>query len=96
MDKRFLRTCLVIFLAIILYNVFLSIPVNYCEKYDVKGSIPVAVHAGDTIWGLCREQCPEDIDIREYIEMVKQLSGKWDDEIHVGEILMFPIIEEEN
>lgn len=93
MDKRFLRVCLVIFLVGILGIIFCS-PKSYVDKYDFKDCEVHIVKSGETLWTICDSYCPEEIDLREYIELVKEVSDKEDTKLMPGETVTLPIIAE--
>lgn len=93
MDKRFLRVCLVIFLVGILVNVFSS-PKSYVDKYNFKDCQVHIVKSGEILWTICEGYCPEEIDLREYIELVMEVSDKEDTKLMPGETVILPIIAE--
>lgn len=45
----------------------------------------------DTLWGFCKETCPEQMDIRKYIDIVIEYNDKDNAEIYVGECIHLPI-----
>lgn len=93
MDKKLLRVCLVIFLVGILGNVFYS-PKSYVDKYNFEECQVHIVKSGETLWTICDSYCPEEIDLREYIELVKEISDKKDTKLMPGETVTLPIIAE--
>ena len=54
----------------------------------------VCVHEGETLWAICEETCPQNMDIRKYIHMVVDYNGKDSVVIYVGENIKLPILEE--
>lgn len=44
-----------------------------------------AVEYGDTLWEICKLYCPEDMDIWEYINLVKEINKLEDSTIRAGE-----------
>ena len=44
-----------------------------------------AVEYGDTLWEICKLYCPEDMDLREYINLVKRINQLEDSTIRAGE-----------
>lgn len=45
------------------------------------------VSAGDTLWSIASENCPSNMDIREYIYNIRQLNNIEDCIIHPGEVI---------
>ena len=52
------------------------------------------VEEGDTLWNLCKDTCPDNMDIRDYIDLVKE-TNNIDSDIYVGDALWIPIVERE-
>lgn len=48
----------------------------------------------DSLWGFCKETCPEQMDIRKYIDIVIEYNDKDNAEIYVNEVIRLPIFEE--
>lgn len=48
----------------------------------------------DTLWGFCKDTCPEQMDIRKYIDIVIQYNDKENAEIYVNETIRLPIFTE--
>ena len=51
----------------------------------------VFIEEGDTLWSYAEEYCPQDMDIRKYIEIVRDYNGKDDATVYVGEVICLPI-----
>lgn len=51
----------------------------------------VFVEEGDTLWNYAEEYCPNDMDIRKYIEIVRDYNDKDDATVYVGEVICLPI-----
>lgn len=48
----------------------------------------------DTLWSFCKDTCPEQMDIRKYIDIVIQYNDKENAEIDVNETIRLPIFTE--
>lgn len=53
----------------------------------------VMVHSGDTLWGIAEQYCPEDMDKREYIRMIRE-DNDCTANIRNGDILTIRVYEE--
>ena len=51
----------------------------------------VYVEEGDTLWNICEEYAPNSMDIRKYIQIVKDYNDKTDATIYTGELIELPI-----
>ncbi|MGI6706875.1 MAG: cell division suppressor protein YneA [Clostridia bacterium] len=50
----------------------------------------VYIEEGDTLWHLAREYVPERMDIRKFIEIVKEQNSLSSGEIRPGQVIRFP------
>lgn len=48
----------------------------------------------DSLWGFCKDTCPEQMDIRKYIDIVIEYNDKDNAEIYVNEVIRLPIFSE--
>ena len=51
----------------------------------------VFVEEGDTIWDYAEKYCPENMDIRKYIDIVRDYNDKDNTNVYVGEVIRLPI-----
>ena len=51
------------------------------------------VEEGDTLWSYADDHCPEDMDIRKYIQIIVDYNDKDSANIEVGEIIYIPIFD---
>lgn len=52
------------------------------------------VESGDTLWGIAEDYCPNTMDIRSYISMVKERNGIEESAIYPGQrLVVFEVIE---
>ena len=51
------------------------------------------VEEGDTLWGYADDHCPEDMDIRKYIQIIVDYNDKDSANIEIGEIIYLPIFD---
>ena len=52
----------------------------------------ITVQQGETLWTICREYCPDNMDIREYIDKIQRLNNiSW--QIYKGQKIKMLIIE---
>lgn len=53
----------------------------------------VCVEEYDTLWGYAQTRCPDNMDIRKYIQLVVDYNDKDDATLYVGECIRLPIFE---
>lgn len=51
------------------------------------------VEEGDTLWSYAENNCPDDMDIRKYIQIIVDYNNKDSASIEVGEIVNVPIFD---
>ena len=51
----------------------------------------VFIEEGDTLWKYAEEHCPENMDIRKYIQIVRDYNDKDDATVYTGEVIYMPI-----
>ena len=51
------------------------------------------VEEGDTLWNYAENNCPDDMDIRKYIQIIIDYNDKDSANIEVGEIIYLPIFD---
>lgn len=51
------------------------------------------VEEGDTLWSYAENNCPDDMDIRKYIQIIIDYNDKDSANIEVGEIVNVPIFD---
>lgn len=51
----------------------------------------VFIEEGDTLWSYADDYCPNDMDIRKYIQIIVDYNGKDDATVYVGEVICLPI-----
>lgn len=51
------------------------------------------VEEGDTLWSYAENNCPDDMDIRKYIQIIVDYNNKDSAGIEVGEIVNVPIFD---
>lgn len=51
------------------------------------------VEEGDTLWSYAEDSCPDDMDIRKYIQIIIDYNDKDSANIEVGEIIYLPIFD---
>lgn len=51
------------------------------------------VEEGDTLWSYAENNCPDDMDIRKYIQIIIDYNDKDSANIEVGEIIYLPIFD---
>ena len=52
------------------------------------------VQAGDSLWVIAEEYCPDEVDCREWIDAVKELNGMDSSTIHPGQTLTVLAVKE--
>ena len=52
------------------------------------------VQAGDSLWAISADYCPDSVDRREWIEEVQTLNGMTDSKIHPGQKLTVLSVKE--
>ena len=59
-------------------------------KEETMQTVAVRIEARDTAWSIARRYCPNDMDIREYLQIVEKKNGTtFNRKIHPGEIIYF-------
>lgn len=48
----------------------------------------VFVEKGDKLWSICREYCPSNVDIRDYISSTMRLNNLSNSDIYPGDVIM--------
>lgn len=91
MARRRFTVRLAAFLASVL-TVFLSIggAADADEPPVPVATIEYVVGAGDTLWEVAASHAGNDVDIRELIADIKDLSGLESSTIHPGQVLRIP------
>ena len=51
----------------------------------------VKVHAGDTLWSIAGKNNPVDMDVRQFIEDIKEKNDLESYDIQVGQKLLIPV-----
>lgn len=54
----------------------------------------IFVEEGDTLWEYAESRCPNGMDIRKYIQLVRDYNDKDDATLYVGEVIRMPIFTE--
>lgn len=88
MDERLLLGIAAIIVTIAL--VFVAVRGE--PEHDWREVVYV-VEQGDTLWSICAPHCPADMDMWEYIDLVKQESGIHSSEIRKGQRITLLIDE---
>jgi len=65
------------------------------QKSEQNANIPlqIVVSPGDTLWVIAKEHKPAGMDVRNYIEKIKELNGKRNSSIQSGEVIKLPILK---
>jgi len=58
---------------------------------DGKNEVTVTVDSGDTLWDLCAEYKPEDMDLRLFIDKVMYENDLNSSALSIGQELMIPL-----
>ncbi|WP_379347731.1 LysM peptidoglycan-binding domain-containing protein [Paenibacillus sp. GCM10027629] len=61
-------------------------------EHNANIPLQVVVSSGDTLWAIAKEHKPAGMDVRNYIEMIKDLNGKRNSSIQSGEVIKLPIL----
>lgn len=85
--RRERRTVCIFVAIIIILSAYLSIGAiaENTEKYTV-----VVVDAGDTLWQLCEENKPDNVDLRNYMYKVKYVNNMKSSALNIGQEIIFP------
>ena len=87
---------LVMWGVILFFFVLLAVAVSV-RTQELSQGVPTSyevltVHAGDTLWGIASERCPDGMDKRGYIRAVQQKNHIGTD-IFPGDKLLVPVYE---
>ncbi|WP_314587797.1 LysM peptidoglycan-binding domain-containing protein [Paenibacillus terrigena] len=61
-------------------------------EHNANIPLQIVVSSGDTLWAIAKEHKPAGMDVRTYIEMIKDLNGKRSSSIQSGEVIKLPIL----
>lgn len=83
-------------IIIIIGLIISSLNSDLFNERDIIGEMRVTIEDGDTLWSLSRSLnvCPDDMDIRLYIDIVKDYNDLEDSNIDKGDMIIFPILAE--
>jgi hypothetical protein len=85
-------TALIIGLALVLIVGINTVTVraDVSQNYVFES---IQVKADDTLWSIGENYCPEDMELNEYIDIVRETNGISTDHIVVGNYLMIPVYD---
>jgi len=80
-------------LIVMLFMCFWAIQIKpaVIEAHTPMESIAVIVEEGDSLWGIAKRFTNDQIDIRQYINLILEHNKKDTDEIYPGDILEVPL-----
>ena len=62
------------------------------DEHNANVPLQIVVSSGDTLWAIAKEHKPVGMDVRNYIEMIKEMNGKRSSSIQSGEVIKLPIL----
>lgn len=68
-------------LAILLLAIIITYAPHDYEWFEVS----YTVTEGDTLWDICQDYCPNGMDIRDYISLVREHNGGISATVYVGQ-----------
>ena len=86
--KNQIRMLYMLILSLMVFVVGISGFVTADSGVD---NVNVIVDTGDTLWDICSEFVPEDMDIRTFIEKVKYVNKLTSSNLSIGTELIIPI-----
>lgn len=67
---------------------YITIIIHVCSTYNFDWQkVDYVVKRGDTLWDICKLHCPDNMNIWEYINLVKDESELISSTIHEGDII---------
>lgn len=78
--------------TIIIFSIFNSVGAH--SVFISNPYIEVKVIEGDTLWNIAKEHLPSNYDIRKMIYNIKEINDIESANIHPGDIIKIPIINE--
>ena len=91
---RLLAICAILAVIIIIATVLIPKATTKPVYMMATDYETVVAEPYDSLWGLTASYCPDDIDIRDWIDIVMQFNHKTSANIDVGEYIKIPIFEE--
>lgn len=87
--KRYILTIVILLLFIFIYCFSYS-------KLEVVAEEIYVVKKGDTLWDIAKEQIDENVDVRDYIHLIKEYNDGLTPNINVGQSIILPILGEKD
>ena len=85
----------VFFVAIVVGVIFMAskiVEVYSPYDFDDCEHIEYYVEEGDNLYSICKRVCGERVDYRDWVKYVKEINGKNNSTIYVGEIITIPVM----
>ena len=85
--KRQRRTLAVFVLLVVISCVYVCTgaladdPVKY---------VTITIDSGDTLWEICKENKPDNVDLRNYIDKVKYINKMKTSDVSIGQEIVLP------
>lgn len=65
---------------------------NWANANSIDQHKTIHVNYGDTLWTIAAEYAPEDMDVREYIHIIKDINNLNSDSLDIGSKLEIPVL----
>lgn len=94
-NKGIFLLCMLFFVSLLLFGAMVRAD-NVEEAHSLyKYYTSVPIHPGDTLWGIASEYCHDSVNLRTYMEELRQINHLKNDEIHAGRYLTVIYYSEE-
>lgn len=71
--------------------IFVSCIFNLATADSGIDSVNVIVDSGDTLWDICEDYAPDNMDLRDFIEKVKYVNKLTTSNLSIGTELVIPL-----
>ena len=85
--KEIILAVVLAFVLAFVVFAFVTMSLGSTMKRVEWEEIEYCVSAGETLWDIAQEYCPESVDCREWINAVLDLNGMQDSTLYAGDVL---------
>ena len=83
---------IIVFVLLVVCLIIQNVQHRNVYEGDIVTNTYVVIQ-GDTLWDIAKKYCPYNMDIREYIDNIKERNGIFDSTLHNGQVIELWTIE---